>query len=93
MMLYPVGDIVETAHITLFFCDIIKCAVFLLNMKFGRYLKVVNNKSIIFKQLITVGIWKFCGEENLRDEILSNSAARFHCITCDKTLKCDHSWI
>ena len=60
MMLQPVGDIVETAHITLFFCDIIKCAVFLLNMKFGRYLKVVNNKSIMFKQLITVRIWKFC---------------------------------
>ena len=56
MMLQPVGDIVETAHITLFFCDIIKCAVFLLNMKFGRYLKVVNNKSIMFKLLITVGI-------------------------------------
>ena len=42
------------------FCDVIKCAVFLLNMKFGRYLKVVNNKSIMFKLLITVGIWKFC---------------------------------
>ena len=56
MMLYPVGDIVETGHITLLFCDIIKCAVFLLNTKFGRYVKVVNNKSIKFKQLITVGI-------------------------------------
>ena len=45
----------ETAHVTLFFCDIIKCAVFLLNMKFARYPKVLNNKSIMFKQLITVG--------------------------------------
>ena len=93
MMLQLVGDIVETAHITLFFCDIIKCAVFLLNMKFGRYLKMVNNKSIMFKQLITVQIWKFCVVGNLSDEILSTSAARFRCIICDKTLKCDHSWI
>ena len=79
----------------LIFCDIIKCAVFLLNMKFGGYyyLKAVNNKSIMFKQLITVGIWKFCVVGNLSDEIHSISAARFRWIICDKTLKCDHSRI
>ena len=79
----------------LIFCDIIKCAVFLLNMKFGGYyyLKAVNNKSIMFKQLITVGIWKFCVVGNLSEEIHSISAARFWCVICDKTLKCDHSRI
>ena len=60
-------------YVTLFVCDIIKCAV---NMKFGRYyyLKEVNNKSIMFKQLITVGIWKCCVVGNLSDEIYSISA-------------------
>ena len=60
-------------------------------MKFGRYLTVVNNKSIMFKQLVTVGIQKFCAVGNLNDEILSTSTVRFHCTICDKTLKCDHS--
>ena len=59
----------------------------------GRYLKVVNNKCTTFKQLITVGIWKFCVVGNLGDEILSTSAARFSCIICDNTLTCDHCWI
>ena len=54
------------------------------------YLKVVNNKSIMFKQLIKVGIRKFCVKGNLSDEIHSISAARFHCIICDKASKCDH---
>ena len=67
------------------FCDIIKCAVFLINMKFAWYLKVVNNKSIMFNQLITVGIWKVCIVGNLSDESHSNSAARFCCIICVKT--------
>ena len=72
----------------LIFCDIIKCAVFLLNMKFRRYyyLKVVNNKSIMFKQLITVGIWKLCAVGNLSGTIHSISAARFRYITSDRAL-------
>ena len=82
---YSQQEIVKTAHITLFFCDIIKCAVFLLNMKFERYLKVLNNKSIMLKRLITVGIWKFCIVGNLSDENYSTSAARFCCIVCDET--------
>ena len=57
------------------------------------YLKVVNNKSIMFKQLIAVGIWKFCIVGNLSDEIHSISAAMFRCILCYKASKCDHSWI
>ena len=65
--------------------DIIKCTVFLLNMKFGQYLKVLNNKSIMFKQLITVGIWWFCIVGSLSDESHSISAARFCCTICDKT--------
>ena len=59
----------------------------------GRYLKVVNNKSTMFKQLITVEIWKFCVVGNLGDEILSTSAERFSCIICDNTLTCDQCWI
>ena len=71
----------------LIFCDIIKCAVFLLNMKFGRYyLKVVNNKSIMFKQLIALDIWKLCAVGNLYGTIHSISAARFRYIISDKTL-------
>ena len=46
----------------------------------------------MFKQLITVGTWKFCVAGNLSDEILSTSAARFCCIICVKTLKCGHNW-
>ena len=60
-------------------------------MKFGRYLKMVNYKSIMFKQLITVEIRKFYVVGNLSDKILSTSAARFHCIIREKTLKCDRS--
>ena len=62
------------------FCDIIKCTVLLINMKFGRYLKMVNYKSIMFKKLITVEIRKFCIVGNLSDKILSTSPARFRCI-------------
>ena len=47
----------------------------------------------MFKQLITVGIWKLCDVGNLSDDIHSISAARFSCVICDKTSKCDHSWI
>ena len=72
----------------LIFCDIIKCAVFLLNMKFGGYyyLKAVNNKSIMFKQLITVGIWKLCAVGNLSGTVHSISAARSRYIVSDRTL-------
>ena len=55
------------------------------------YLKVVNNKSIMFKQLITARILKFCVEENLSNDIHSIFAARFPCIICDKASKCNHS--
>ena len=47
----------------------------------------------MFKQLIKVGIRKFCVKGNLSDEIHSISAARFHCIICDKASKCDYGWI
>ena len=57
------------------------------------YLKMVNNKIIMFKQLITEGIWKFYVVGNLSDEINSIFVARFPCTICDKTLKCDHSRI
>ena len=46
----------------------------------GSYLKVVNKKSMMFKQLITAGIYKFCVVGNLSDEILSTSAVRFRYI-------------
>ena len=45
----------------------------------------------MFKQLILVGIWKFCVVGNLSDEVHSISLARFHCIICDKTLKCEYN--
>ena len=37
----------------------------------------------MFKQLITVGIWKFCVVGNLTEENHSISAARFCCITAE----------
>ena len=46
----------------------------------------------MFKQLILVGIWKFCVAGNLSDEVHSISMARFHCIICDKALKCEYNW-
>ena len=54
-------------------------------------LKVVNNKSIMFKQLITVSISKFCVAGNWSDKTHSISAARLSYVICDKISKCDHS--
>ena len=35
------------------------------------FLQVVNNKRTIFKQSVTVGIWKFCVLRNLSDEFIN----------------------
>ena len=45
---------------------------------------IVNNKSINFKELITVDIRTFCVVRNLSDKIYSFFAPRFRLIISDK---------